>query len=548
MAEKKIYINNVSKAKENLGEEVLINVAEQLDAQILTKDFLPDTKEVLDAPVIIRCDDSTELGDGVLEQLKKQYASNQNIILVNPTNKAVNTVYKKLENRNYCATDDKNKNYSLFGLKLAEDGIRYVLEEQETTATEQADSIVDFLEDKHIPHAQTKQMLKSNARKALSSDSSTDDLATMAKQHLITKNFTLLGKPCSLTYYMVSCHKFVGTDSDGGEDWFFIQQNAILNGGEGYDKHKAHTRIKVNGESWYVGEGDVCLNYIDYYKMQNYLSTNDQNQVDADLVYVAPQSINNVTTCTVSEDVSVSGTAGFEGGTNELKGTASFSCKAGFSNSYSFQIQDCTCKGTSLSKDNASAEWVYSFKRASQNRAAGKWQHLYEPADLARSTFSPVNTWVWKFDTKNRKTYKSFTSNFQIGIMNTISRYSGSQSPKDISGGNANNSVEITLNMPPLLCVNTGNLIFDNEGGTRELEIASQGSWSLEFKDQPGWIRANTTEGSGKDTTIYISVDPNTAAKERLATLQIYRMNGNTRIDDVSVKVNIIQSAGKIKY
>jgi hypothetical protein len=132
--------------------------------------------------------------------------------------------------------------------------------------------------------------------------------------------------------------------------------------------------------------------------------------------------------------------------------------------------------------------------------------------------------------------------------MNTISRYSGSQSPKDISGGNANNSVEITLNMPPLLCVNTGNLIFDNEGGTRELEIASQGSWSLEFKDQPGWIRANTTEGSGKDTTIYISVDPNTAAKERLATLQIYRMNGNTRIDDVSVKVNIIQSAGKIKY
>jgi hypothetical protein len=549
MKEKKFYINNVLKAKKDISEEVLINVAEQLEAKIVIKDFSLDTEEVLDAPVIIMCDGSIELEDAVLEQLKQQYESNQHIVLVNPTNKVVNTVYKKLEKRNYCVSADENNDYTIFGLKLENDSIRCVLEAQATTETEQADNIVQFIKDKYIPDARTKQVLKSNACKALKlSSDSEDDLSRIAKQHLITKSFTLLGKPCSLTYYMVSCHQFVGTDSDGGEDWFFIQQHGILNGGPGYDKHWAHTRIKVNGESWYVGEGDVCLNYIDYYKMQNYFSGKDR-QVDVDLVDVAPQSTNNLTTCTVSEDISVNGTAGFEGGTNEMKGTASFSCKAGFSNSYSFQIQDCECKGESLIINNASAEWAYSFKRASQNRNAGQWQHLYEPANLARSTFSPINSWVWRFDTKNRETYKAFTSNFQLGIMNTISRYSGSQSPKDIPGNDPHNSnsFAITLNMPPLLGVDAGNLIFDNDSGTKDLEIASQGSWALEFKDKPSWVRANTKTGSGECTRIYISVESNTATTERQATLQIYRTIGNTRSDDELVEVNILQSAGKIQ-
>jgi hypothetical protein len=51
MKEKKFYINNVLKAKKDISEEVLINVAEQLEAKIVIKDFSLDTEEVLDAPV-----------------------------------------------------------------------------------------------------------------------------------------------------------------------------------------------------------------------------------------------------------------------------------------------------------------------------------------------------------------------------------------------------------------------------------------------------------------------------------------------------------------
>lgn len=81
--------------------------------------------------------------------------------------------------------------------------------------------------------------------------------------------------------------------SPGGEDCFFIQQYGVLNGAPGYDKHWAGTRIDVNGESWYVGQGDVALNYADYYKMTNYITPlTDVDTNDIVLLYTAPQAIN----------------------------------------------------------------------------------------------------------------------------------------------------------------------------------------------------------------------------------------------------------------
>ena len=73
--------------------------------------------------------------------------------------------------------------------------------------------------------------------------------------------------------------------------------------------------------------------------------------------------------------------------------------------------------------------------------------------------------------------------------MNTISRYSGSQSPKHIAGTGGTNSTSfnITFNMPPLLGVDTKSLMFDKEGGTQKFSIAAQGTWSLKIKNAPSW-------------------------------------------------------------
>ena len=228
----------------------------------------------------------------------------------------------------------------------------------------------------------------------------------------------------------------MGEDADGGEDWFFIKQDAMVSGGNGYTYKWAGARVDANGESWYVGDGDVCLNYVNYCMMQNDIKqTNKDETLEADLIYAEPEAINNETTHSVTEGVEIGGMIGFEAGSDGgavAKGNGSFSAGANFSNTYSFTVKDVTCVGTSLSAGIASASWKYSFQRARQNRSLGKWQHLYEPAALSRSAFSPKNSWVWKFPTSKRDEYKSFESLFRISTMNTISRYSGSQSPKHI--------------------------------------------------------------------------------------------------------------------
>jgi len=140
----------------------------------------------------------------------------------------------------------------------------------------------------------------------------------------------------------------------------------------------------------------------------------------------------------------------------------------------------------------------------------------------------------------------------EIGIMNTISRYSGSQSPKNIAGkcGNdeiSNISFNITFNMPPLLGVDVKSLMFDKDSGTKKLNIASQGTWSMEIKGTPSWIRADQNSGSGEHTEVFISVDENSDQKERKAILQIYRMK-DVKLETPSelIEVKVIQSAGKI--
>lgn len=523
----------------------------------MVKDFAEDSDESVDAPIIIMCNGVNVQDETILANIEKIYFSNNQVILYKPTNNEINSVYERLEGREYFKTDNNVAGYSLFGLKMGKNGVRYILEDHEKHPNAISKNMVDFLEDKQALNTQTLQLLNNKAFDTLSSAPSDINLFKMAKQHVITKNFQLQGKPCSLSYFMVSCHKYDGKNADGGEDWFFIQQYGILNGAPGYDKHWARTRINVNNESWYVGQGEVCLNYVDYYKMKNYIPLPDgAEKISAELIYADPQAINSKTVYTVTEDVEIGGTIGFEAGGSkegpEAKGSGSFSAGGSFSSSYSFEVEDCSCKGTSLSQNNTSVEWEYRFKRASQNRAAGKWQYLHNPAALSCSVFSPLNSWVWKFSTDKRDKYKGFVSEMEIGIMNTISRYSGSQSPKNISGKCGNDeqnniSFNIPFNMPPLLGVDAKSLMFSKASSTKQLNIAVQGTWTMKIKGTPSWIRADQYNGTGELTEVFISVDENTDQKERQAILQIYRMKDvDRKISDELIEVKVIQSAGKI--
>lgn len=557
MTSKTVYLSNDPIKRDEAIENATIRIAEEMEAQILIENFTNTSRNSQNGALIILCPDINVEDLSVLDSIENRYYNNQHVVLYKPTNREINTVYRYIEGRDYFSTESTTSGYTLFGLKKGTDGISYVLENHEKTPEQISESLVNFLENKQEELEEIRRMgLMKAAQKALDEkEQAIVNLAEIAKSYVVTKQFSLAGKQFSLSYYMISCHVYDGDSPSGGDDWFFIQQYGILNGAGGYEKYWAGTRVRVNGESWYVGEGEVALNYVDFYRMVNYIvlpsDPDMESEKDIDLLYVEPQAINGVTSYTISESQSISGTVGFEagqeGGSSVIKGNGSISAGAGFESSYSFDVEDCSCSGESLNDAPASAGWKYSFKRAKQNRAAGKWQRLHDPAMLSISAFSPLNTWIWKFPTAKRDSYKQFNSIFEVGIMNTISRYSGSQSPKDIKGNSSGStSFPVTLHLPPLLGVDQRSLLFSsNECRTKTLKIASQGAWNLNVEGSNTWVRISDAVGFGECTEVYITVDELKDGKERSATLKLTRiLNTEMNVEGESLEIKVFQAPG----
>lgn len=546
MEKRTIYISNDPPARDEAIENAMIRIAEETDTQILIEDLKKSSSNSPNGPLVVLCSGVDMENRNVLDSIARRYFNNQHVILYKPTNREINIIYRYIEGRNYFSAETATSSYSLFGLKRGEDGIRYILENHDKLPDLVSESLVDFLEGKQEMLAKHHQ--KDFTKAAQNVLNEKINLAEMARHYVTTKQFSLAGKHFSLSYYMVSCHAYDENSESNGEDWFFIQQYGILNGAGGYDKHWAGARVDVNGESWYVGEGEVALNYVDYYEMTNKIKS-QSGSVDSDIVllYAEPQAFNGVTTYTISESQSISGTIGFEGGKDGgesvLKGSGSISAGASFDSSYTFEVADCSCEGTSLGDGTASAGWKYSFKRAQQNRAAGKWQRLHDPAKLSTSVFSPLNTWIWKFPTDKRDDYKLFHSKFSVGIMNTISRYSGSQSPKHINGkSSASTEFDVTLHMPPLLGVSTRNLRFSQKCSTQVLTIASQGPWTLKLKDSNDtWVSMNKSSGSGESTEVSITVEKLPDNKTRDAILQL-RQEPDGSAGGECIEIGVTQS------
>lgn len=554
MAANQIYFSNVSLTDNLTIESIMIAVNKKLDLEVCVANFDEQTNDDL-GPMVVLCEgiDINELK--VLNRLEQLYHANQAIILYEPTNSEVNQVFRRLNGKNYFSAETKGHRHKLFGIKCCKDGICRILESYEKDVCAIIESVIQFLSSETETELLYARESSLQAAKALKV--TTTNLYEAAMQHVVTHKFELAGKPCSCSYYVVSAHKYIGEDADGGEDWFFIKQDAVVNGGKDYTYKWVGARVDVNGDSWYVGDGDVCLNYMNYCMMQNDIKqANQDEELAADLIYAQPEAINGETTHTVTEGVEVGGTIGFEAGSDGgsvAKGNGSFSAGANFSDSYSFTVQDVSCEGTSLSAGFASASWKYNFKRAKQNRSIGKWQHLYEPAALSHSAFSPKNSWVWKFPTNKRDQYKSFESLFRISTMNTISRYSGSQSPKHIintfkKGNNTveyvEQSFEITLASPPLLGVSKSNFLLSNEAQSVPLELAAQGPWTIHVPADQHWLRVSKVSGIGH-SNVNISVDRLTSDQERSTALTLVKSAGiNSKEERITIEV--MQSAGTV--
>lgn len=338
-----------------------------------------------------------------------------------------------------------------------------------------------------------------------------------SKKHSVTNQQKTVENTLSIS----SAHEFSDSmhsreeDAENGYDWYFIRQMPKLNGEPGYDTHWAHTRQKVDGESWYVGEGNVALYYVSSYTLESLITKTDSNKdfiSKIDTIKIEPVAINNEETHVSSFGYNLGGAFGIEGGKEDgqsgVKGSASLSWGIDFNESVSVSIRDCDCTAYTGGNDNESrVKWVYSFKKPK-----GKYQKIEGIANLAHSTFTPVNIWIWRVPTKHRNLFKTFCSSVQVNVSSIITRYSGSQSAKIINSKPQSVSDTFDLPFPPLLCCEEQFLTFDREGGTKQIPIMTEYR-NLVFSiiDENGepcsWVKAKHLQAHTENSMLEISVE-----------------------------------------
>lgn len=373
--------------------------------------------------------------------------------------------------------------------------------------------------------------------------SNENNLTKLAQSHVTTIQKTLRNKPVTLNFYITSFHSFSSAKDDAGYDWFFVTQDCFLNGSNGYNKFWAGTNVTVEEENWYVGQGEVCLNYVDSCRMESYIDS--ANEYGVNIMDVSPVALNNVTTCTSGIEFSIGGQIGFEAG-KEGKATGSFSTGVSLSESYTFNIFDCTIKNDSGRKDNNSlVAWDYSFRRARKNTSAGNWQRLIDPADLSHSTFTPTNLWIWKIPTKYRDQVTSFVTKMRVNTINTISRYSGSQDCMHVGGKGEEFSNQIPLTYPPLLIANKEEINLDKQAGSTELQISSEEELTILKGNNADWFDFEYSF-ENNITKVWITVkelpENIKSRSSKIIIIQRMELGGKKHLDELTIPITQVQN------
>lgn len=483
--------------------------------------------------------------NNIINIIEQALIDNSPIILVNTSQSDLNSLYSILGEDNIPEVPENSNcaNINLFAIEYDNKGRCYTFTNNKECVTDQdynnnGESILRWLNNTTRPDYNELNALGKEANGKLVSavnNSSSDasvDLLSMAKQYVQTVCKDICEKHVEITYYVVSCHLFDHINDADSSDWYYINQYCILDGSNKYEKYWAGTRVNVDGGSWYVGQGEVCLYYVDYYQLDNYLKDSNPSNVnhpyESNLIYTTPTSENGQTTYTNSVEVGVSGEISYDGSS----GGFSLGVSAGFSSSVSFTVQDCECENLSMEKNQSAAQWKYIFKRAERNTKAGQWQRLLDPAKLSHTVFTPSNIWIWKIPSNQRGNYTTFTSDITARRVSTITRYSGSQGAKDIEEEAKTQSAQIPLSKPPLMGCDNNQLSFQPDKSNKQIHVESQGKWKIEIPSDATWCNVYPLEGDGKFCEISISVAKNIENQPRTATL---KLRSNDELEEIKI-------------
>ncbi|MEJ8736008.1 hypothetical protein WKT02_00985 [Erysipelotrichaceae bacterium HCN-30851] len=347
----------------------------------------------------------------------------------------------------------------------------------------------------------------------------------------------------------------VGEEGKYGYDWYFIKQAPLLNGAPGYDFHWAGTRQVVwtkqknntqKQESWYIGQGEVALNYVSAYTMESFFPVSP-NVVT--LHEVKPTALNETREQTISNSTSIGGA--FSGGVSSEnglhgEGQASLNWGLNFQESETTIIYDCTCKSYT---DGSKVKWEYTFRKPDYH-----YQRIKNVPELSHSTFNPVNLWIWRVPTKYRKDITSFKSIITIDVSSIITRYSGSQPAKVIPALSDSVSFDIPLPVPPLLSCQTDYISVDRNGGTKNVAIMTEYEnlkITFDGKTSCDWIKVNHLRAHTEKSVLEITVNALEEAQgNRSCTIKVSGDNGGKvlsyqRSSEVKESIELVVSQSK---
>jgi hypothetical protein len=225
--------------------------------------------------------------------------------------------------------------------------------------------------------------IKPSVKLEAAANSPENELTEIAKGFIDQRNWVDMrckNMPCN--HYQISHFIYAVHSIDSGEDWYYVQQRGMFNMSNEYKS------------TW---GGAVRDNYMHQITMDTDVDGYIGDPKKVGLIQSSPDTDTSSRTVTSGVTYSLSGNVSLSKKGSGVAVTGGVS----ISNSTSVKVEDVTVVNQSFFNDTATTE-IYTFSQCTKkcDFVIPVCDHVPE---LAVSTFSPMNQWIWRMDPEVRK-------------------------------------------------------------------------------------------------------------------------------------------------